>query len=126
MIMILDGDAATGSSIERALRYRGLEAMAIQNGMEALALLDIRIPKAIVLDLAIDGMDGMLFLRAVRASPVFAAVPIIVYTANFADDVRRAAIQAGAQDFIVKGTVGWESLVERIRKLTELPPKPPF
>jgi len=126
MILIIDGDAAAGASLERVLRYRGLKAIAVQNGMEALSLLDIRVPKAIVMDLHMTGMDGLIFLHAVRTSAKFAAVPIIVYTSVFADETRRSALQAGAQDFIVKGTVGWEALVERIRTAVGDLPEPPL
>jgi DNA-binding response OmpR family regulator len=119
MILIVDGDSDSGSSLQRMLNYRGMDAMAVTDGMEAIALLDMRTPRLILLDLEIADMNGLLFIRAVRRDPKFASTPIVVFTAVFADEVRRAVLREGAQDFIVKGTIGRESLMQRIEKLLE-------
>jgi CheY-like chemotaxis protein len=117
MILIVDGDSESAASLERMLNYRGLDAMAVQDGMEALTLLDMRSPELILMDLEIKGLDGHLFIKAVRRDPKFAAVPIVVFTTLFADELRRAVLREGAQDFIVKGTIGRESLMQRLEKL---------
>jgi CheY-like chemotaxis protein len=114
MVLIVDGDSDSAASLERMLNYRGVDAMAVQDGMEALTLLDMRTPRLILVDLHIRGMDGTLFIEAVRRDPRFNTIPIIVFTSNFEDEARRAALRKGAQDFIVKGTIGRESLMQRI------------
>jgi PleD family two-component response regulator len=80
-------------------------------------MLSLRKPKLIILDLKMPLMDGMTILRAVRSDPQFKRVPILIYTSDFSEESRALAINAGAQDFIVKGTVGWEFLVRRAKEL---------
>ena len=116
MILVIDGSRDMGGSLERVLRYRGFEAVAVQDGLEALALLDVRRPKLVIMELQVSGIEGIALLKAIRQDAKFADVPVFVYTETFADESRRAALANGAQEFIVKGTIGWESLVERIRK----------
>jgi DNA-binding response OmpR family regulator len=117
MILIVDISKEMGASLERVLRYRGFESLAVQDGMEALALMNIRKPELIMMELSIGGIEGIALLQAIRKDATFADVPVIIYTEEFADEARRAALASGAQEFIVKGTIGWESLVERIRSL---------
>ena len=116
MILVVDGDSQAGTSLERVLRYRGMPAVFVEDGMEALCLLEMQNPELVITDLHIRGIDGLLFIQAIRKDPNYKAVPIVVLTSDFADERRRAALQAGAHDYIVKGTIGRDSLIERINK----------
>lgn len=117
MILIVDGDGDSGTILSRVLKYRGLNALSVQDGMAALALLELRPPDLVILALQLRDMDGLILLQGIRKDPRHAKLPILIYTWNFDDETRRAALRYGAQEVIVKGTIGWESLVQRIRRL---------
>jgi DNA-binding response OmpR family regulator len=119
MLLIVEDDTKLAASLERMFRYSGHDAVAIPSGSEALSLLHIKRPELIILDLVLPGMDGMTLLRAIRTDSSYSNVPIIVYTADFSDEKHRQAMEAGANDFIVKGTVGWDMLIARIEKALE-------
>ena len=123
MILIVDGDIVAGACLERLLKYRGYEVLAVHSGSEALTLMDLRKPDVIILELRVDGIDGATLLRAIRKDAMFDAVPVIIYTTDFADELRREMLEAGAQDYIVKGTIGWKSLVKRIERFYRRPRK---
>ncbi|HEX8165822.1 MAG TPA: HD domain-containing phosphohydrolase [Beijerinckiaceae bacterium] len=55
-----------------------------------------------VTDYDMPGMNGVDFIRAARALPGFAHVPIVMVTSNDARALRRAALEAGATDFLQK------------------------
>ena len=116
MILILDADPATGPGLARLLRYNGHAAECVALAAEALALLPIRKPQALVVDLRLPQIGGLEFIRAVRADPTYADVPIIVYTGDFSAAAAEEARRAGATDVIVKGTLGIQSLLARIEK----------
>jgi DNA-binding response OmpR family regulator len=59
-------------------------------------------PQAIVLDVSMPGMDGLQVCRLVRAQPPLSATPIIVISAVTHETARRAALDAGATEFIGK------------------------
>ena len=117
VILIVDDEAALGTSLERMLRFTGLQATAITSGSDALAFIQIRRPSLIVLDLNMPGLDGMTLLRAIRADAAFKNVPIVVYTADFSHEMERKAYAAGAQAYLIKGTIGWDTLLARFEEL---------
>jgi two-component system, chemotaxis family, chemotaxis protein CheY len=122
MILIVDDDAAMGASLERLLRVLGYNAVAIPNAMEALSLLTVRPPQLIILDMHLPGvMNGLMFIRAVRADPAFAKVPIWIYSVDFSDSVMRDAKAAGAQEYLVKGAIGYSALAQRVESLLGKP-----
>ena len=124
MILIVDDDAGMGASLERLLRVIGYNAVAIPSAMEALSLLGVRRPELIIVDMHMPGgMDGMMFLRAVRQDDEFAEVPIWVYSVDFSDSLVREAKRSGAQEYLVKGAIGYSALASRVETLLGKPGK---
>jgi CheY-like chemotaxis protein len=62
------------------------------------------------------GIDALRFLQRLKAIDATAPIRLIVYSAQ--DDQRRAALEAGANDFISKGEVA--VLRESIERWTGL------
>jgi putative two-component system response regulator len=56
----------------------------------------------IILDYMMPGLDGLELMRRIRAVPARANVPIIMVTANDQAEIRYAALQLGANDFLSK------------------------
>jgi DNA-binding response OmpR family regulator len=116
MILIVDADGVSGPSLARLLRYNGHAAELVPTPMEALALLPIRKPEAIIVELnhPAPHISGLQFIAAIRADRHFNDVPIIVYTTDYSAEAERGARAAGAQEVIIKGSVGTQSLLARI------------
>jgi putative two-component system response regulator len=72
-----------------------------------------------VVDYMMPGMDGIEFVRRVRALPGRAEVPIIMVTAADDRTVRQRALEAGATDFLSKPVEAQEFLV-RVRNMLSL------
>lgn len=75
---------------------------------EAVAEIDSQPPACVLLDLVLpdaDGMDSLMGVR--RADPL---VPIVVLSSHENAELARAAIAAGAQDYLVKGAVSPDDL----------------
>ena len=120
MILIIDGDDAAAARLEKVLRYRGLESHSVGDGLEALSLLQLRKPQLIILELNLGPLDGLTLLAAIRTDNEFASVPIVVFSEVFAEEKIRKALSLGAREYIVKGTIGWDALLQRIQHY--LPP----
>jgi CheY-like chemotaxis protein len=121
MILIVDDDLKALNSLERVLRYAGLESVAVSNGTEALSLLHVRRPALVILDVNMPCLNGLDLLRALRLDPACGTVPVMMYTSEFEPKCEAQAREAGAQDYLVKGTVGLDTLIERVRRLAENP-----
>jgi two-component system, chemotaxis family, chemotaxis protein CheY len=73
------------------------------NGREALEwLYDGNIPDLIICDLHMPEMDGVDFIKHIRASGFFKDIPLLVLSSNEMSSIRIKCLKAGADDYIVK------------------------
>jgi CheY-like chemotaxis protein len=100
------------SLVDRQLAGRLLEKRTkhyveyASNGLEALEVLESRIPLAIVTDLQMPEMDGMQLVEAVRRH--FSTVPVIVITAHGSEEIALQALMHGAADYVPKSKLAAE------------------
>jgi len=73
-----------------------------RNGEEALCLLDQKPFDLVVLDVVIRGLGGLDVLRAIRANPASASLPVILVSGLTKTDVMVQGLQGGANDYITK------------------------
>jgi len=73
-----------------------------ENGEKAYQLLEANQVSLILLDWNMPEMDGMQFLKKVRAMPNYKDLPIIMVTSESAKYNVVEALQCGATDYIVK------------------------
>ena len=87
-------------NIMRELQYEVAEA---GNGREALDHLQLHgaVDVAFV-DWNMPVMDGLTFVRSVRANPAFAAMPIIMVTTETAMDRVSQALTEGVNEYVMK------------------------
>jgi len=109
-ILIVDDDPVQRRLLESMLQKLGYEAVVLDNGEAALALLSSpegdRID-CLILDLVMPNLDGLGVLARLRQSGI--KLPVIVQTAHGGIDNVISAMRAGAVDFVVK-PVGAERL----------------
>jgi len=72
------------------------------NGKKAYELLELNKVDLVLLDWNMPEMDGMEFLRKVRAIPDYEELPIIMVTSEAAKYHIVEALQTGATDYIIK------------------------
>jgi len=84
---------------ELKVPFQCLEA---ENGAQALQLLEKNDLTIVFLDWNMPGMDGMDFLKTVRAIPKYKDLPIIMVTSERGKFSVIEALQNGATDYIVK------------------------
>src|SRR6478609_6991982 len=102
-ILIADDDAVQRRLVENMVQKCGYEALVVDSGDAAVALLtapDAQAIDAVVLDLVMPGLDGMGVLSKMREAGL--SIPLIVQTAHGGIDNVVSAMRAGAQDFVVK------------------------
>jgi DNA-binding NtrC family response regulator len=114
-ILIADDDAVQRRLVENMVQKCGYEAVVVDSGDAAIAMLtgpDASAIDAMILDLVMPGLDGMGVLAKIREAGL--NIPVIVQTAHGGIDNVVSAMRAGAQDFVVK-PVGPERLQVSLR-----------
>jgi CheY-like chemotaxis protein len=98
-VLIVHDNASVAENFSRALRLQGYEVWAAPSTNEGLALAQIHRPNAIILDLRVPLARTLPFLRAIRAVPGLAAMPVAIVTGDYyPDEPQEQELQAlGAQ-----------------------------
>jgi two-component system, response regulator RpfG len=103
MRLYIVDDQSTGRRILTELMqgvWPGVEIVAFSEPEAALAQIRETMPDLIITDFRMPQMSGAQFIRAVRALPGSAEVPIVVVTVLEDRNVRYEALDAGATDFL--------------------------
>ena len=113
-LLVVDDEPAVRRSLSRALGLEGYEVSTAQDGAEALDVLTRASYEAVVLDVAMPGVDGIEVCRRLRAGGD--RTPVLMLTARDAIDDRVAGLDAGADDYLVK-PFALRELIARLRAL---------
>ena len=97
------------------LQFAGCEVQTAPCGYKALERLGSFAPELVLTDYMMPRMDGIELIRRLRQIPNLAPVPMVIVTANGADDVARDARAAGAADVVIK-PMDIIGLVERCQR----------
>ena len=81
-ILVVDDEASARAMLNQFLGSLGLEVVEAADGQEALEAIRMEAPDAVLLDLLMPVMDGMTFLKKLRANPLHSGLPVIVLTAK--------------------------------------------
>jgi PleD family two-component response regulator len=84
------------------LVLEGFQVIDVEDGMEAIRLLESETPDLIILNLFMEKMDGFKILAILRESPKWKDIPVIVFSAKGTQDVIDKVTDAGADEFLVK------------------------
>jgi chemosensory pili system protein ChpA (sensor histidine kinase/response regulator) len=101
-VMVVDDSLTVRRVTGRMLRRQDMEVITAQDGIEALTLLEERIPDVILLDIEMPRMDGYELTRHIRRSPRFRDIPIIMITSRTGDKHRRLALELGVDRYLGK------------------------
>ncbi|MEB3328848.1 MAG: response regulator [Candidatus Sericytochromatia bacterium] len=98
-ILVIDDEASIRQIVETRLKLAGYEVITASDGVEALEQASIHSPNLIVLDVMMPKMDGFEVCRELRKNMT---TPIIMLTAKGDITDRIAALELGADDYVVK------------------------
>ncbi len=117
--LIVDDSSVMRKIVERALRQAGLDALVVYeagSGAEALEVLKSQTVDLILSDINMPTMDGLEFLRQIRAHNLAQDVPVVMITTESSEEHVKQAIQAGARGYIRKPFTA-EQVKERVLPL---------
>jgi DNA-binding response OmpR family regulator len=113
-VLLVEDNEGLCSSLVRGIRESGFEVDVARTGGSAVERLHRNDCDAVILDLGLPDIDGLEVLTTVRASGVVA--PILVLTARDAVGARVAALDRGADDYLIK-PFAFDELIARLRAL---------
>jgi len=112
-VLTIDDDTAITELLAMLLRTHGFEVVTANNGEEGIKAIQATKPHVVVLDLMMPGMDGWQVCKHVRT---FSNVPIVILSALDDPAMIASALDAGADDYLVK-PVSSSILVAHLNRL---------
>jgi two-component system chemotaxis response regulator CheY len=101
--LVIDDSAVTRGIIKQILSPLGFEVFEAGDGREGLdRVRDIGALDLILLDWNMPGMDGIEFLRILRARTALAGLPVMMVSSNNEAANIAASLDAGANEYIMK------------------------
>jgi two-component system cell cycle sensor histidine kinase/response regulator CckA len=118
-VLLVDDESSSLRLFTDILEDEGYRVRAAGSGEIALASLTAEPPELILLDIGMQGVDGLEVCRRIKASEKSRRIPLIVISAATEADERVEGLSLGAVDFISK-PFRREELLARIRTHMEL------
>ena len=112
-ILVVDDEPQIRRVLRATLTAEGYSVIEARDGMEALEKIRSTRPDLILLDRNMPVMDGLEACRQIRPS---SHVPILMLTVRSAEKDKVHALDAGADDYVVK-PFGIQELLARVRAL---------
>ena len=103
-ILVVDDDVETLRLVGMMLQRQGYQIIAANNGTQALSSAKLEQPDIILLDVMMPDMDGYEVTRQLRADPITANTPILMFSAKGQVDDKVTGYEAGIDDYLTKPT----------------------
>jgi two-component system, OmpR family, KDP operon response regulator KdpE len=125
-ILVVDDEPQVRRALRAILAVHGCSVIEARDGEEALEEMKVDRPDLVLLDINMPGIDGLETCKRIRE---LSDVPIIMITVCGKESDKVTALDAGADDYLVK-PFGTEELLARVRAAVRRVPKaeeiPPF
>lgn len=100
--LVIDDSKSARFALRRYLEGHRYQVEAVETVDEAMRILDASRPGVIFLDHVMPGVDGFTVLRALRANPATAQIPVVICSSNEGPEFNAQARAAGANCVLQK------------------------
>lgn len=111
LVLVVEDEEAICNFISAVLTSNGYRVVKAKTGKEGLSLFTSHAPDVVLLDLGLPDTDGIEVLKSIRQ---WSKAPIVIVSARGNEREKVAALDFGADDYIVK-PFGTSELLARIR-----------
>jgi CheY-like chemotaxis protein len=81
-ILMVDDNARLLSVLSRALSGAGYHVLPVESAEEALELLGMMRPDALICDISLEGMSGVELCRRIQAHPLYCDLPVVLMSGH--------------------------------------------
>lgn len=116
-ILLVEDDRFLRKAAQTALTRHGFHVETASDGEEALRLVGAEKPELILLDLIMPKIQGFEVLRALKADPETASIPVIVLSNLGQDRDLEVTREAGAAAHLVKANMSLDEVVAAVERV---------
>ena len=115
-VLVVEDDPGTQSLLQKQLESTGFRVTIAGNGLQGLMQLEQAVPDVIICDMNMPELDGVGFVRAIKAKNETRKIPVIFLTAS--NDPRHMVdgINVGARFYLTK-PFEMDELIAKIKRV---------
>ena len=102
LILLADDDELVGEVVREVLAARGHVVGVVENGADAVRVVEVKKPELVILDCSMPEMNGIEALIKIRQSAAAYNTPVLMLTARRSDMDVEIAMRAGANEYLKK------------------------
>jgi two-component system cell cycle response regulator DivK len=102
LILIVEDNDKNMKLARDLLRFHGFETIEATNAEDGITLARQRVPKLVLMDIQLPGMDGVSALAELRNDGATSRIPVVAMTASVMKEDRERFDKAGFDAFITK------------------------
>ena len=99
-VLIVDDDEDLLILIQHALSLEGFDPICSPNAVNIKAIVARKRPDIVLLDIRMNGTDGITICKELKSNPETAAIPVLMFSAN--SNLKDLSLECGADGFITK------------------------
>ena len=115
LILIVEDNEKNLKLVRDVLQVKGYATLDAGTAEDGLKIARARLPDLILMDIQLPGMSGIDALKALRAAPATAGIPVIAITASVMQQDRQQIVNAGFNGFIEK-PVNLRNLLDTVQQ----------
>jgi two-component system chemotaxis sensor kinase CheA len=117
VLLLAEDSITTRTQEKRILEGAGYEVVTAVDGVDAYNKLNSRVFDAVVSDILMPNMTGLVLTEKIRADKKYAELPIILVTSLASEEDQRRGLEAGANAYISKPTFDQRMLLDCLARL---------
>jgi two-component system, cell cycle response regulator DivK len=95
LILVVEDNEKNRKLVRDVLTFKGYQIVEAETGEDGVRLAGERLPKLVLMDIQLPGIDGIEALRRLRADEATRAIPVLAVTASAMDRDRQKIMAAG-------------------------------
>jgi CheY-like chemotaxis protein len=95
LILVVEDNEKNRKLVRDVLTFKGYQVIEAENGEDGVRLAQERLPKLVLMDIQLPGIDGIEALRRLRADEATRSIPVLAVTASAMDRDRQQIMAAG-------------------------------
>ena len=119
-VLIVDDDAFLSGIYATKLELEGFQVVTARDGEEGLKTAGEENPDIILLDVLMPKLDGFETLKRLKQDEATKAIPVIMLTNLGQKEDIEQALEAGAQDYLIKAHFVPAEAVEKIKSVLKV------
>ncbi|MBI5874902.1 MAG: response regulator [Deltaproteobacteria bacterium] len=118
-VLLVDDLASARNTYKNKLVLAGCAVREAASGMDAIKLISKETPDLVILDLQMEGMDGVKLLQLLRANEEWKKIKVVVLSGRITSQEAERIASFGVADFLSKMITTPNKLAERVKQILE-------